>query len=563
MRTSELFGPPTAKCQLDGVPDDLLEEAGYVHRLTDGVYSLLPLGLRVVQRITAIVRQAVESAGGQEVAMALLQPLEIWHATTVNGSTRAEALREQLFHLTPRGDRLLILAPTHEEVAATLAAQGFAEGRSLPLTLFQIQPRFRDHDEFGGGLLRTREFLMMDAYSFDTEPSGLDDRYDQMRHLLRTAVLACGARADWADADAGAMGGELSEELIAPLPTVVYPAAWRCPGCGKAESADVAAFARRQTAVHPAGPARMVEAPDGLSKEALAAWLGSSIERGLTWIPFVASGRVIVAVIPADLTVHPPKLARALAASGVACHDLHVADAAELRAMGLNFNDVCPLGAGATVLVVGDEAIYHRRSLHAPSPLPGWAADCLEPGRDLRLDVVGDIARVESGAVCSRCGSVLDPVLGIEVAHIFKLGAHFSVAFGARASGHPVQMGSYGLGITRLLSVVAAQNRDERGLVWPTAIAPYRAVITPLADEHAAREAAEQQYRDLRALGVDALLDDAAGPLTQRAAAVDRLGIPFIVGVRAIGERPYVELRERASGQVHHIAASTLPTVLA
>jgi prolyl-tRNA synthetase len=560
MRTSELLASQAVQHAMVS-DDDLLEHAGYIQRLDDGLYSLLPLGHRVAQRITAVIRRQFEMVGGQEITMPLLQPLRLWEQITVNGATRAEAMGEQLFRIGPRTGDPLVLAPTHEEVAAAIAAQCILESRHVPRLVFQIQPRFRDHKgPLAAGLLRTREFLMMDGYSFDAEPAGLDARYDTVRDAFQAAVTACGAHAEWAVADPGAMGGGRSEELIAPLSDVAYEAAWRCSGCGATESAEIAAFARRPLSPHLKKPAERVEAPEGLTVQALALWLGSSSERRLTWSAFVAAGRVFLAVTPADVPVHPVKLRRALSARGHRAGDLHLADVVELRDMNLDYDDLSPVAAHASVLVVADEAVGQRGDFHAPSSFVGWVLNHLEPVRDFRVDLVADIGQAEPGAACSDCGSPLDPVHGIEVGHIFKLGVHFSVGFDARVDGRPLHMGCYGLGITRLLAVVAAQNRDAAGLVWPAVIAPYAAVIVPLTDDVGAKDTAGRLYGRLRDAGLEVLLDDDAAPAEQRAAAAKRLGIPLAIGVRSGVENAVVEIRERATGRVHQLNADGIAT---
>jgi len=343
----------------------------------DGVYGLLPLGHRVFQRIVAVVRKEMSAIGAQEVSMPLLQPEALWQRRIGNADTRASSFGSQLFRIRSHDDKPLILAPTHEEVAALVGALCIRDVRDLPRVLYQIQPRFRDQasaDEHG--LLQTREFVMADAYSFHSDRASLDESYAAIKEAFRRIAMACGDDAEVVSADAGLMGGEESEELVAALPNSAKTAALRCSQCSYAASAEIAEFARARSVEAP-GPIEEVAVPDGLSADGVARWLGAPSAKRLTCTPFVAAeGRIVLAVLPSDLSLNTVKLVNSLSRSGVSTGELERTSAKDLATLGMNYESISLVRTPTSIVVIADEAVRSNANFFVPSTRSSLPDQC-------------------------------------------------------------------------------------------------------------------------------------------------------------------------------------------
>jgi prolyl-tRNA synthetase len=546
---------------------DLLTQAGYTHRLADGLYTLLPLGHRVLERITAIVRHEMADIGAQEVTMPLLQPAQLWERSSGPGETRAASFGTQLFRLLSEREDRLILAPTHEEVATILGAACIHEARDVPRTIYQIQPRFRDQVCSAVGLLQTREFVMADAYSFHADRASLDESYAAIKHAFRRAVALCGVEADVVTADCGAMCGEESEELIAPLPNRGDMAAVRCDLCGYAASLEIARFRRSPLDEEKPLPLEEVPVPDTLSAERVAGLLGRSATKRLTWTPFFAGDRILLVVIPGNLFLNSAKLIKTLASVSIGATDLRLASAEELTRHGANYDWVSLVRTPPSVFVIADEAVRARTNFFLPSARAGHFLINVNCERDFRVDLFADLTVAGDGSACPRCGNELRAICGVEVGHIFKLGSGYSAAFGAQieklgSAAQPLEMGCYGLGITRLLAVIVEQRRDTRGIVWPDRVAPYLAIIVPLQGD-AGAHGAEQLYQQLSASGLDVLLHDSDATPEEKLRYADLLGIPvkiILSGEARTGDM--VEVQERSSSETRLVRTAELCALL-
>jgi prolyl-tRNA synthetase len=314
--------------------DDLLARASYIHRVGNGLYSLLPLGNRVLQRINSIVRRELERVGAQEVTMPLLQPQWLWQQRISAGATRAEAFGPQLFHVRGGSGENLILAPTHEEMATLLGAACIRGSCDLPRIIFQIQPRFRDHDVAPrAGLLRTREFVMADAYSLHADEDGLLEGYAAMKCAFRKVLAACGVDAAAVKASSGAMGGGPSEELIAPLPKAATVTAIKCAGCGYAASLQVADFRRECPREHELLPLKEIDSLGGDGPDR-ARELVASASNQLSCVPFVAGRNVVLTVVPRHLLLNGDKLVAVLSQTNIDLAGFHQGSAEELTRLG-------------------------------------------------------------------------------------------------------------------------------------------------------------------------------------------------------------------------------------
>ncbi len=532
---------------------DLLARSGLTHQLAPGLFSLLPLGRRMLHKLSAILRLQLEAAGAQEVAMPLLQPEALWTRPQLGGVSRAELFGSQLLRAQGADGTRWVLAPTHEETAAIVAAACVREARDLPRILYQIQPRFRDQPaSLRAGLLRTREFVMGDAYSFDRDRSGLDRSYAALRDALLGFAARCGLEVELVAADAAAMGGTDSEELIAPLPRSTNAAALRCGACSYAASSEIAQREEAKAVPSSALPLQEV----ALSHQQAAA--EAEPARRLVCLPFLAGARVVLAVLPADRALNRAKLERTLLRAGIAAPDLRAASAAELSRLGASYAWISLVDTPASILVVGDRTLQARANFCFPSPKTGHHFLNLNCGRDFRVDLFADLSAADEGAPCPRCGRALRAIHGSEVGHIFKLGASYSASFGACLSdGAPLQMGCYGVGLTRIMGALAEQRRDAHGPVWPINVAPHVASVSAAAAGQ--REVAERLYAELCAAGIDALLDDSEATPEHAGAQLRRLGIPLAVVVREdAGGRVVAELGERAGAERHALEPSAV-----
>jgi prolyl-tRNA synthetase len=529
---------------LVGVPSpgqrDPLARNGYTHRLSDGLWTLLPLGQRVLQRIAAITREELTRVGAQEVTMPLLHPAALWERSLPTGGTRSEAFGGQLFRLTAAPDERLVLAPTHEEVAALVAsACGGTIGRP-GLLIFQIQPRFRNQRcDTDTGLIQTREFVMADAYSFDVGARGLDERYAAVGNAIKTAIARCGLSVHSVEADGGAIGGFESEELVAALRSVAQSVAVRCNACDYAASVEIARFMRDFEEAEPREAQEVPETDEAVLPRNLY----------LTAVPFSAADRVVLAVTRTGQRLNATKLRRALEQARIDCSPLTPATAAALKERGFDYEIISLINTPTSVLVVTDEAVRLGGNFAFPSPRVGHIFINLNPGRDFRVDLTADIAEPGNEERCARCGATLSMIRGAEIAHLFKLGTQYTsppmVAVAGDARGHyAMHMGAYGLGLTRLMAALAEERADAEGIAWPPQIAPYKALVVPLSQKEADTRAAAQLYAELETAGREIVLADISDTAEVQLARADRLGLPFSILIEGRSEE-MVTLRER------------------
>jgi prolyl-tRNA synthetase len=536
MRLSQLATPSPVD---DVDHSDVLAAAGFTNFLADGIYSLLPLGQRVMSKVMSIVHAELQRAGAQQVSMSLLQPEQLWQHPDAMGLSRAEAFGRQLFRL--RGEPL-VLAPTHEEAAAVIAASSVRDLKNLPYLIYQIQPRFRNQvsSPAAPGLLQTREFLLADAYSFHADQSGLDETYPALRQALRAVTTRCGLETQLVAADSGVMGGTESEEIIAPIRRGPL-AAVKCHGCGYAASAETATTARSATGGEPE-PAAEVEA--------------SHIDAGrnrLGAIPFLSAHEVVLAVLPVGRFMNAAKLLHAVNSCSRPTAELHPASAQELHLRGANFSWVSLIHTPAEVRVIADESVRGGSNFTYPSPRTGQVLINLNWGRDFRVDAFADLTTATDNDPCPHCHRSLRAVHGVEVGHVFKLGSRYTMSLGAEIAGargdrQPLTMGCYGLGLTRLIAAVVEQRRDYRGIVWPEQIAPF--LVGIVYDGEEVSERAERLYYDLRSVSIEALLMDSSASAAERMKHLDLLGIPYQLRVQANDDQ--VCFRSRAETAWRH-----------
>ena len=537
----------------EGGNADLLLRAGFVRQLTSGIYSFLPLGQRVMQKITRIVREEIDRVGGQEVTLPVMQPEELWAVPPADGGpARVESYGPVLFCLKDRRERAMVLAPTAEEVATLLAKEFVRSYRDLPQLLYQISVKLRDEPRPRGGLLRTREFLMMDLYSFDADADGLDRSYNKMRAAYAAIFTRCGLQFLTVEADSGAIGGKDSHEFIAPTPAGEDDI-MQCECCGYAANREKAVFARSELPEEPEAALEEVYTPTCMSIADLAAFLAIPEAKTLKAVCYFAGGRLVLVAIRGDLEVNEVKLTNALYRAGVHATDLRLATAQEMQQAGIVAGFTSPLNKGVDMLILADPSLQQGSNFVAGANKVDYHVKNVNYPRDFRVDSWEDIVSAYDGATCARCGGTLHSIRGSELGHIFKLVTRYTVPFDATyldAEGetHPMLMGCYGIGLSRLMGILVEQSHDEKGLTWPLSVAPYAVALLGLdLDKGETRQVAEQLYADLLAAGVEVLFDDRSESAGVKFNDADLLGLSLrvVVSKRSL-KNGGVELKPRA-----------------
>jgi prolyl-tRNA synthetase len=522
MRMSAMFGR-TLRQAPSGVEVEghkLLLRAGFVRQLAAGVFSYLPLARRSIGKIEGILREEMDAVGGQEVSMPVVQPAEVWKRSGRYGSTGRELVR-----LRDRRDREMVLAMTHEEIVAGLAAGEVDSYQRLPRLVYQIQTKFRDDPRPRAGLIRAREFTMKDAYSLDRDEEGLNEQYWTLHEAYFKIFARCGLPAEDVGADVGIMGGSASHEFMYLSP-IGEDTILLCDACGYRANRQVAGFRKPLPEAEEPLPLEKIPTPDTDTIEALAGYLGVPESRTAKAVFMVATmggaERFVFAVVRGDMGLNETKLATAVGAS-----ELRPALPEEIRAVGAEPGYGSPLGVTGALVVV-DDAIVASPNLVAGANEEGFHFVHVNHGRDFEADVIADLASAEDGSPCPDCGAAMRAERGVEVGNIFKLGTRYSEALGAGfldgdGERKPVVMGSYGIGVGRLLACIAEEHRDEDGLVWPVSVAPYHVHL--VAAE--AGEKADGIYEDLGSSGVEVLYDDRRESLGAKFKDADLIGLPL------------------------------------
>ena len=561
MRMAHLFGRTLREAPGDvELPSHrLMLRAGMMRPLGAGIYSLLPLGFRVVTKVEQVIREELNAIGGQEMLMPVVHPADIWKE-----SGRYQVVGPELTRFKDRGDRDMVLAMTHEEIVTDLARQEISSYRQLPMLVYHIQTKWRDEPRSRGGLIRVREFTMKDSYSLDLDEAGLDVQYQNHWRAYERIFRRCGLRFVVVGADTGMMGGTASHEFMA-LSDFGEDIVLLCDACGYADNREVATFQRQGPLAEAMLPVEEVETPNATTIKALADFLGVPLARTAKAVFFKGdSGRFVFVVIRGDLEVNETKLRKAAGESG-----LTPATAEEIRAIGAEPGYGSPVGTHGAFVVV-DESVRDSPNLVAGANRVGWHLRNVNLGRDFAADVVADIAAAEAGFPCPQCGEALRAERAIEVGNIFKLGSRYSAMLGAtyldaEGQSHPILMGSYGIGSGRVTATVVEQHHDARGIAWPASIAPYHVSLLSLAaaDDDAPAAAADQIYADLTAAGVEVLYDDRAERPGVKFNDADLIGNPVRVSVSARTlAKGEAEIKARTAAEAIFVPlAEVVPTV--
>ncbi|HET7521176.1 MAG TPA: proline--tRNA ligase [Candidatus Limnocylindria bacterium] len=530
MRLSTLFFASLRDdpAEAEMVSHKLLVRAGYVRQLGSGIYTLLPLGFRVQQKIAQVIREEMDAIGGQEMEMPVVHPAELWKETG-----RYQKIGPEMVRFADRGGRDMVLAMTHEEVVADLTRDLVQSYRQLPAIVYHFQTKFRDEPRSRGGLIRVREFVMKDSYTLDPDLESQDRSYMAHYHAYEKIFRRLGLETVVVGADVGMMGGSLAHEFMVlnehGEDTLVI-----CPGCGYAANQQIAQVRKPEPPTPEPKPTEEVPTPGTDTIASLAELLGVGTDVTAKAAFFMTGdGRLITAVVRGDFEVNETKLANAVQA----IRGLRPAHADEIRAAGMEPGYASPIGAHDTTVVV-DDLVAASPNLVAGANRHGYHLLNVNVGRDFTPDLVLDIVNARAGDPCPQCGTAIELRKGIEVGNIFKLGTDYTEKLGATFLGedgsrHFVIMGSYGIGLGRNMACIVEAHHDERGIVWPAAVAPFAAQLVVLGarKDPAVAQEADALYGRLTDAGVEVLYDDRDESPGVKLTDAELLGMPLIVTV--------------------------------
>jgi prolyl-tRNA synthetase len=570
MRMSRMFLRTLRDDPADAEIDShrLLLRAGCIRRVASGIYAWLPLGQRVLARIEAIVREEMDATGAQELILPIAQPLELWAR-----SGRDRAYGPLMFRLQDRKEAEFCLSPTAEEAITSLVSGELSSYRDLPVNLYQVNWKYRDELRPRFGLLRAREFLMKDSYSFHVDEADLRRTYQDMYDAYTRIFTRCALTFRAVEGEAGEIGGDVNHEFMAVAAVGEDDFVW-CTNCDYAANVEVARRRAVDTPPEPGTPAvdapprEKVSTPGLPGITGVAEHLGATPSELLKCIAFDAEGEFGLALVPGDREVNPYALAAALAPRQVRLFD----DDDFARHPEVPKGYIGPDFPGVA-LVVADPMVAARHDWITGANETDHHVGHAVLGRDFDVDRWADLVTVVSGDPCPRDGSALSVDRGIEVGQVFELGTKYSVALDAlytdeAGEQHPMVMGCYGLGISRVVSAVVEEHHDEQGIAWPASLAPYQVhlVVLPGKGDTAADvlAAADRLYEELVGAGVEVLYDDRDASPGVKFADADLLGMPTRVTVGAKGlARGIVELRDRRTGEQSEVPVDGAAAALA
>jgi len=567
MRWSKLFVPTLREDPADAevTSHRWLVRAGFIRQLTAGVYSLLPIGQRVRLKVIDIIREEMNRIGAQEFLLPALHPAEVWKE-----SGRWEIMGDNMFRLRDRKHTEMCLGMTHEEVFTTIARHAISSYRQLPQVWYQIQTKFRDEARPKSGLLRVREFTMKDAYSFDVDRAGLDQAFQDEYDAYCRIFTRCGLQFTPVEASSGAMGGSQSTEFMvrtqAGEDRIVV-----CESCGYAANIEKAT-SRLAAIADGQGPPEPEEfpTPGVRTIDDLTSFPGgAAADRQIKTLVYMLDEQLALVLMRGDHELNETKLQDATGALGVRpAHPEEIRQALGASAGSLGAVNVMRATHPQVTRIVADDALRGRQNMTTGANkddhhLRGVAID-----RDIHVDGWASLRTVETGEGCPNCEGALEVFKAVEIGHIFKLGTKYSESMGAHvltaeAKEVPIVMGSYGIGVERVMVAAVELFNDEAGIIWPAAIAPFEVVITPVnVREASLLAAAEKLYNDLVATGIDVLLDDRDERAGVKFNDADLIGVPFRVTIGKKIKDGKVELLTRATRQSEDLGIEALVETL-
>jgi len=552
MRASQLFAPTLREnpAEAEIVSHQLMLRAGMMRKTASGIYTYMPLAWRVMKKIMNIIREEMDAAGGQELMMPIVHPAELWQQ-----SGRWQVYGDELWRLRDRHGRDFCLGPTHEEVITDLVANDIKSYRYLPLRLYQIQNKYRDERRPRFGLMRGREFIMKDLYSFDRDKDGLDASYNLMYQAYWNIFSRCGLKFRPVVADNGAIGGDASHEFMVLAESgeaeILY-----CDRCSYAASMEIA-LAHHDDTKSEVAPGEMEEVftPGCKTIDDLARFLSVPSSKLIKTLCYQADEDFVLVLIRGDRKVNEIKLKNKLG-----CLSLQLASDDDIsRIMGSRAGYVGPVGI-KNVKILADREIPYMVNAVCGANKKEYHIVNVNPGRDFQVSEVAELRLAEAGEQCPKCKGHLLSARGIEVGQVFKLGTKYSKSMGATyldESGREqlMVMGCYGIGVGRTMAAAIEQNHDSDGIIWPVSIAPYHVVVVPVSDrEEEQMQTGEKIYQELVDAGIEAVFDDRKERPGVKFKDADLIGYPLrvTVGAKALAENK-VEINVRAKGEVYSV----------
>ena len=563
MLATKLYAPTLREVPSDAdvVSQQLMLRAGFMRKTANGLYSFLPLGWRSIKKIEAIVREEMDRASAQEIMMPILQPAEIWKE-----SGRWNAYGAEMMRINDRHDNEFCLGPTHEEMITTLVKNEINSYRQLPVNLYQIQSKFRDERRPRYGLMRSREFIMKDAYSFDVDEAGLEESYKSMYDAYTRIFNRCGLTFRPVEADSGAIGGSGTHEFMAIAEAgeadIVY-----CTKCDYAANIEIGKPGIMKQEEEALQELSVVDTPNASTIEAVADMLNLPLHKTIKAVVFSIDGKVVLAIVRGDHEVNEVAVQHAVLGSV----EPEMATPEELEKVGLTAGFISPVGLQQTeeFAIVVDESVMETYNVCGGANKKDAHYININPKRDFNIDdiIVAPIRLITKDDVCPKCGGSLEHAKGIEVGQVFKLGTKYSEALQAtfldqNGRPNPMIMGCYGIGVSRTLAAAIEQYHDENGIIWPRSIAPFEAVIVPInAKDEALMSTSQTIYTALQDAGVDVLLDDRKDRAGVKFKDADLIGYPLRITVsKNTLENNEVEIQIRKTGEALPCAIDSVAT---
>jgi prolyl-tRNA synthetase len=550
MRASQLYAPTLREtpAEAEVVSHQLMLRAGMIRKAAGGVYTYMPLALRILRKIESIVRQEMDAKGGQELLMPIIQPAEMWQETG-----RWNVYGDEMFRLKDRHNRDFCLGPTHEEMITTLVRSDVRSYRQLPLKLYQIQNKYRDERRPRFGLMRGREFIMKDLYSFDKDEDGLNKTYNDMYEAYTNVFNRCGLTFRAVEADAGAIGGSGTHEFMviadAGEAAIVY-----CSKCDYAANVEKAELKPIQMPEEVLKTLTTVDTPGTKSIEAVTALLGICADNTIKTIVYNTDKGIVLALVRGDHEVNEIKVQNI-----VDCLTIELADEKIItEVLGSNSGFIGPVGTKCS-MVVADTTVMNLYNAVCGANSVDQHYINVNPKRDFTPTKIADIRLIGENDPCPHCALPVQTARGIEVGQVFKLFTKYSKALKAtylddNGREAPMVMGCYGIGVSRTMAAAIEQHNDESGIVWPAAIAPYHVVIVPISTKDEVQMSlANTIYQDLNACGIEAVFDDRNERPGVKFKDADLIGYPLkvTVGPKATNES-VIEVKVRRTGEVFY-----------
>jgi len=556
MRYSNLLIPTLKEDPTDAeaISHKLMVRAGLVRKLTAGVYSYLPLGFKVLKNVERIIREEMDKTGAQEILMPALQPADLWHETG-----RYDVLGEELVTFKDRTGREMVIGPTHEEVITDIARNELHSYKDLPKTIYQIQTKLRDEPRPRFGIIRSKEFIMKDAYSFDRDEKGLDESYKKMFDCYHSIFKRCGLDTIAVKADSGFMGGSESAEFMVVSDSGEDTIAI-CSACGYKSSLAMAsceAGERPSSIQHQASSIKEVDTPGVSTIDKVAEFLKCKPEQMIKTLIYIADSKPVAVLVRGDHDVNEAKLARSVSAKTLTLADEETIK--KITGGPLGFSGPCGL-KGMDIIV--DHAVAKIEDGVTGANKQDKHLVHVVPGRDFDIKETKDIRYITEGDLCPKCKIRIGLKKTMEAGHVFKLGTKYSESMKARfldsdGKEKPFIMGCYGIGVNRIVAAAIEQNNDKDGIIWPLSIAPYKVIIISITkkDDKDVIEASEDLYKQLSDSGIETLLDDREISPGIKFKDADLIGIPLqvVIGPKKMKDS-LVEIKIRATGEKQDVA---------